>query len=107
MSTHRVTASGEQTTLWERKRRAGQRLIIGISGASVTQEEISLIREIQPAGFILFARNVEEPAQVLELNRELQSLLPPELPAICTVDQEGGGCSEFERVPLVFPHCGG
>ena len=103
MSTHRVTASGEQTTLWERKRRAGQRLIIGISGASVTQEEISLIREIQPAGFILFARNVEEPAQVLELNRELQSLLPPELPAICTVDQEGGRVQRIREGATRFP----
>ena len=81
MSVHRVTASGEQTSLAERKRRAGQRLIIGISGASVRPEEVALIREIQPAGFILFARNVEEPRQVLELNRELQALLPPELPA--------------------------
>ena len=103
MSTHRVTASGEQTTLAERKRRAGQRLIIGISGASVTAEEAALIREIQPAGFILFARNVEEPAQVLELNRELQALLPPELPAICTVDQEGGRVQRIRDGATRFP----
>ena len=31
-------------------------------------------RRIQPAGFILFKRNVEDPEQVRELNRELASL---------------------------------
>ena len=103
MSRHRVQAMGEQTSLAERKRRAGQRLIIGIKGTSVSQEEVALIREIKPAGFILFARNVEEPAQVLELNRELQSLLPPELPALCTVDQEGGRVQRIREGATRFP----
>lgn len=94
---------GEQTSLAERKRRAGQRLIIGIQGTGVSQAEIALIREIKPAGFILFARNVEEPAQVLELNRELQSLLPPELPALCTVDQEGGRVQRVRNGATRFP----
>jgi beta-N-acetylhexosaminidase len=96
-------AVGEQTTLAERKRRAGQRLIIGIQGTGISQEEVALIREIKPAGFILFARNVEEPAQVLELNRELQSLLPPELPALCTVDQEGGRVQRIRDGATRFP----
>jgi beta-N-acetylhexosaminidase len=98
-----VDAVGEQTSLADRKRRAGQRLIIGIQGASVSHEEIALIREIKPAGFILFARNVEEPAQVLELNKELQSLLPPELPALCTVDQEGGRVQRIREGATRFP----
>ena len=33
-----------------------------------------VIKEIQPAGFVLFDEN-EEPAQVFELNRELRSLV--------------------------------
>ena len=77
---HRVTAIGEMTSLTERKRRAGQRLIIGLSGTHITDDERILIKEIQPAGVILFSRNVEETRQVIELNRELVSLLPPELP---------------------------
>jgi len=103
VSTHKVDAIGEQTRLAERKRRAGQRLIIGIAGPSVSQEEKALIRQIKPAGFILFARNVEEPAQVLELNRELRSLLPPELPALCTVDQEGGRVQRIRDGATRFP----
>jgi len=85
-----VTASGEQTTLSDRKRRAGQRIIMGIGGAGLTDDERRLIRTVRPAGFILFSRNVEEPAQVRELNRELHSLLPDRFPPLLSVDQEGG-----------------
>jgi beta-N-acetylhexosaminidase len=48
------------------------------------------VREIRPAGFVTFARNVAEPAQVRELNRELLALSDPYVPALRCVDQEGG-----------------
>lgn len=83
-------AVGSVTSLAERKARAGQRLLIGIAGGSVDADTRALIKEIQPAGFILFSRNVEEPAQVRELNRELASLVDERTPAILSVDQEGG-----------------
>ena len=83
-------AQGEETTLADRKRRAGQRLVMGIGGTGLTDEERSTIRELKPGGFILFGRNVVEPAQVLELNRELASLLPDRFPPLLSVDQEGG-----------------
>lgn len=81
---------GSQTTLADRKRRAAQRMIVGFQGLAPSASLRDLCREAPPAGFILFARNVEEPAQVRELNRELASLVPVELPALCSVDQEGG-----------------
>lgn len=81
---------GTVTSLAERKSRAGQRLLIGISGGSVDEDTRALIKQLQPAGFILFSRNVEEPAQVRELNRELASLVDSRHPAILSVDQEGG-----------------
>ena len=74
----------------DHKRRAGQRLVMGLGGPALTEEERQTIRELRPAGFILFARNVVEPAQVRELNRELVSLLPARLPPLLSVDQEGG-----------------
>ncbi len=83
-------AYGEQTTLSWRKRRAGQRLMIGIQGSAPSPELRAFVREATPGGFILFARNVEDPAQVLELNRELTSLLPVTHPPLLGVDQEGG-----------------
>ena len=83
-------ATGEQTTISDRRRRAGQRLVVGFKGTQVTDEIRWLCRETIPAGFILFARNFEEPAQIRELNRELVSLLPDSHPPILSIDQEGG-----------------
>ena len=98
-----VTAVGESTTLSERKRRAGQRLILGLPGPEIDIVTRKLIQLIRPAGFILFARNVEDPAQVKELNRELASLVPPELPALLSVDQEGGRVMRIRKGATAFP----
>lgn len=85
-----MKAIGEQTSLAWRKRRAGQRMVLGFQGTSIPQGLRELIRSAPPAGFILFARNIEEAAQARELNRELKSLLPDSLPPLRSVDQEGG-----------------
>jgi beta-N-acetylhexosaminidase len=90
MNRERVTAVGGQTSLADRKRRAGQRLLIGFDGPSVTEDLRRLVAEIRPVGFVLYGRNVEEPLQVLELNRELASLVDAANPALLAVDQEGG-----------------
>ena len=94
---------GLTTTTADRKRRAGQRLVVGLSRASLTDEERSFIRDARPGGFILFARNVEEPAQVRELNRELASLLPDDVPPLRTVDQEGGRVQRVRAPATVWP----
>jgi len=90
MRPDRVTAVGGQTSLADRKRRAGQRMLLGLPGPSVTEDVRRLVAEVRPAGFVLFSRNVVEPAQVLELNRELGSLVDPSAPAFLAVDHEGG-----------------
>ncbi len=94
---------GLTTSAAERKRRAGQRLVIGIAGGSLSDEERAWIRECQPGGFVLFGRNVEEPGQVRELNRELLSLLPRDLPPIRCVDQEGGRVQRVKAPATVWP----
>ncbi len=103
MSRLRVEAVGENTSLAERKLRAGQRMLIGFEGTGLDETTRSLIRELRPAGFILFARNVEEPSQVLELNRELASLLPASHPPILSVDQEGGRVQRVKDGASLFP----
>lgn len=92
---------GLTTSTADRKRRAGQRMILGIAGTALTGDERALIRELQPAGFVLFARNVAEPEQVLELNRELVSLCPVATPPLRCVDQEGG---RVQRIKALAPH---
>lgn len=86
----KVEAVGLGTSLADRKRRAGQRLMIGVAGHAVDEDLRRLVKELRPAGFVLFGRNIVEPAQVRELNRELASLVDPADPALIAVDQEGG-----------------
>ncbi len=98
-----MSAVGEQTTLAERKRRAGQRLFIGLQGYAVTDELRKVVAELQPAGFVLFARNVAEPGQVRELNRELADLVRDDSPALLAVDQEGGRVQRIREPATRFP----
>jgi beta-N-acetylhexosaminidase len=99
----RVTAVGEQTSLAWRKERAGQRMVIGFQGTSVNDDLRRVVAEIKPAGFVLFARNVEEPAQVRELNRELTSLCDASTPPFLAVDQEGGRVQRIKAPATVWP----
>ncbi|UFN50735.1 beta-N-acetylhexosaminidase [Roseomonas sp. OT10] len=62
--------------------------ILGIAGPALTAEEAALFRRTPPAGAILFARNVVDPAQLLALTASLRELLGEEAPIL--VDQEGG-----------------
>jgi beta-N-acetylhexosaminidase len=94
---------GEQTSLAERKRRAGQRLVIGIYGKSLTDDARRLVRAIRPAGFILFRRNVEDPAQVLDFNKELIDLCGSDLPPLLTIDQEGGRVQRVRAPATEWP----
>ena len=75
--------------------------IIGIAGPALTPDEIALIRNHRPAGAILFARNVQDPAQVASLTAHLARILPPL--AIVAVDQEGGRVARL-RPPHWLPH---
>jgi beta-N-acetylhexosaminidase len=62
--------------------------IVGIAGPVLRAEEAALFQAHPPAGVILFARNVEHPAQLAALIGALRQALPPE--AELLVDQEGG-----------------
>ena len=62
--------------------------IIGVSGLRLTAEEAGLLRRHRPLGAILFARNVESPAQLHALTAEIRECLRAEAPIL--VDQEGG-----------------
>ena len=63
--------------------------ITGISGLELSAAEREFIRAERPWGFILFKRNIEAPAQVTSLVRELRnSIDSPDAPIL--IDQEGG-----------------
>ena len=63
--------------------------ILGCSGLSLSREEEAFFRDVQPWGFILFARNVEAPDQVRRLVDQLRATVDrPDAPVL--IDQEGG-----------------
>lgn len=64
-------------------------LMLGIRGPVLGADERAFIRRVRPASFILFARNIESPAQVRALTDELAALSPLPYPLIAA-DQEGG-----------------
>jgi beta-N-acetylhexosaminidase len=49
-------------------------LILGLSGETITDDERALFREADPAGFILFKRNVANRAQLRALTDDLRAL---------------------------------
>jgi beta-N-acetylhexosaminidase len=62
--------------------------IVGIAGPTLRADEAALFRAFPPAGIILFARNIQDPAQLATLIAALRKTLPPG--ADIMVDQEGG-----------------
>jgi beta-N-acetylhexosaminidase len=63
--------------------------ITGVSGLELSADEREFIRAERPWGFILFKRNIDTPAQVSSLVRELREAVGnPDAPVL--IDQEGG-----------------
>jgi len=71
----------------------GEFLVMGVPGETLDEKTISVIKRVQPSGFILFARNIKSPEQVRALNDHLRSLVEHE-PIIC-LDEEGGRVSRL------------
>ncbi|NCP11600.1 MAG: beta-N-acetylhexosaminidase [Sphingomonadales bacterium] len=63
--------------------------IFGMSGLALTMDERAFFGEANPAGYILFGRNIDAPDQVRALTDELRALHGRDDLAIL-IDQEGG-----------------
>jgi beta-N-acetylhexosaminidase len=63
--------------------------ITGIAGTELSAAEREFIVAERPWAFILFKRNVENPAQVLKLTTELRTIIG-DIDAPVLIDQEGG-----------------
>ncbi len=63
--------------------------IFGLSGPTITEDERAFFRDSDPAGYILFGRNIENRDQLRRLTDDLRSLDGrSDLPIL--IDQEGG-----------------
>ena len=74
----------------------GQLLIIGFDGTEMSPRLASLLARIQPAGVILFARNITSAEQTYQLLRDCQKHVPT--PLFTCVDLEGGTVDRFRNV---------
>jgi len=74
----------------------GQLLIVGFDGTEITPRFSSLLKRMQPAGVILFARNIKTAEQTWQLLRECQNCVS--VPLFPCVDLEGGSVDRFREV---------
>lgn len=62
--------------------------ILGVEGLTLSRDEGSFLRDADPWGFILFARNVDNPDQLRRLTGDLRNAVGRD--AVVMTDQEGG-----------------
>jgi len=74
--------------------------IFGLSGLTLTADERAFFADADPAGYILFGRNVETPAQLRALTDELRAIHGRERLFVC-IDQEGGRVARMK--PPTWP----
>src|SRR3981081_4405576 len=74
----------------------GQLMIIGFDGTDMSSRLASLLMKIQPAGVILFARNITGAEQTHTLLRECQKCVAA--PLFTCLDLEGGTVDRFRNV---------
>src|SRR5579863_2128688 len=79
----------------------GQLLILGFDGTEMTARLRSLLTRLQPAGVILFARNIKTPQQTWQLLRDCQACVAT--PLFTCVDLEGGAVDRFRDVLAPTP----
>ena len=70
-------------------------VIFGLAGPTLSAEERAFFRDVEPAGYILFKRNVEDRAQLRVLTASLRDLAGRDDLAIL-IDQEGGRVARMQ-----------
>ena len=76
--------------------KVGQLLIVGFDGTKMKPRLSSLLTRLQPAGVILFARNIKSAEQTWQLLRDCRKCVST--PLLTCVDLEGGTVDRFRDV---------
>jgi beta-N-acetylhexosaminidase len=77
-------------------RSIGQLLIIGFDGTEMSSNLATLLTRVQPAGVILFTRNITGGEQTYKLLKDCQACVST--PLFTAVDMEGGRVDRFRNV---------
>lgn len=91
------------------RRAAGQVLIAGLEGTTLSAAETAWLRLIQPGGVILFRRNVAEPRQTHALLRAVERAADPVAgarPLLRCIDVEGGTVDRLRDMIAPLPSAG-
>ncbi len=74
----------------------GQLLVVGFDGTEMSPCLFDLLTRLQPAGVILFARNIESAQQTHKLLKDCQACVRE--PLFTCVDLEGGKVDRFRKI---------
>jgi beta-N-acetylhexosaminidase len=74
----------------------GQLLVVGFDGTEMSPRLFDLLTRLQPAGVILFARNIESAQQTHKLLKDCQACVRE--PLFTCVDLEGGKVDRFRKI---------
>src|SRR5260370_29215608 len=75
--------------------------MIGVAGATLDDADVRLFRDTRAAGLILYRRNFESPAQLLDLLGRMEGALGRRL--LVATDHEGGRIVMLGRGVTIFP----
>src|SRR5687768_12135579 len=78
--------------------------MLDLPGTELHQDDIDLLRHPLVGGVILFSRNYEEPAQLVELTGRIHQARNP--PLLIAVDHEGGRVQRFRNRFTRIPAAG-
>ncbi len=82
----------------------GQMLFAGVSGTALQQETSNLIHDFKVGGMILYANNLQTPAQAITLINDLMAAnTDNRLPLFIGTDQEGGNVVRLPGALKNFP----
>ena len=79
----------------------GERLMIGLSGPTLTEADVDVFRQTHAAGLILYRRNFEGPAALATLLDSLEAALGRRL--LVATDHEGGRIVMLGHGTTIFP----
>lgn len=78
-------------------------IIAGVEGPELTTREAEIFGQLQPAGYILFTRNIVDHEQTRELTDSLRRLTTGPEPPIIAIDQEGGRVVRTGEIGVQLP----
>lgn len=78
-------------------------IVAGIAGTELSREERDLFSRLQPAGYILFSRNISDYELTRELTDDLRRLTQGSDAPIIAIDEEGGRVVRTAAIGVELP----